>query len=619
MEESLLPNIVAFISNIDPFDQLSFESKNALASSVDIIYLIKGEILPSEKIVGQGLYLVRMGAVDQINHDGSLRSRVGEGDIFGFTQLHRNDECEYTVKAIESTLLYRIPKNTLQSLMNENPKIRDHFSDHDFIRLAHSAKKLPYDESIYLKTVEHVMNRRIAQVESSMSIQHVANVMIEKHRSNALVVEDGKLVGIVTDRDLTKRVIAKASSVLEPIKTVMTESPQVLEKDTLLLEAIEYMMQYNIRSVPIIDSNNVIGVLTATSLVEKNNAQAIFLISRIYRQESIEELVSLISQRYEVFHSLFETGVKSKSIQQIMTLIADAFNKRLLQLAESIFGPPPMYYSWFVAGSQARHEIHLNSDQDNGMILEREPTSNEMIYFSKLANFVCSGLDACGYALCPANKMASNDEWRVPVTVWENYYKDWIVNPDPQSILDISVFLDTRHLFGESYLHDQMLGVIKNHLRGNNRLLSILVANSTRVSPPLGLFRQFVLTKYGENRDVLNIKKQAVSLIVDLSRIYAMNADCLLADTNTRLTVAAERGIISQASKQELQEALEFINKVRFRHQSTSILKEQEITNYISPANLTPFERNHLKDAFRIIARYQESAQQRYNSKGKLV
>lgn len=74
MEESLLPNIVAFISNIDPFDQLSFESKNALASSVDIIYLIKGEILPSEKIVGQGLYLVRMGAVDQINHDGSLRS-----------------------------------------------------------------------------------------------------------------------------------------------------------------------------------------------------------------------------------------------------------------------------------------------------------------------------------------------------------------------------------------------------------------------------------------------------------------------------------------------------------------------------------------------------------------
>ncbi|OEF25223.1 DUF294 nucleotidyltransferase-like domain-containing protein [Vibrio rumoiensis] len=619
MEDSLLPNIVAFIAKIDPFDLLTFESQNALASSVDIIYLMKDETLTSEKIVGQGLYIVRMGAIEQLHHDGSLRSRTGEGDIFGFTQLYRNGESEYTVKAIENTLLYRIPKTTLQQLMDETPKIRDHFSDHDFIRLAHSEKKLATDESIYLKTVEHVMNRRVAQVESSMSIQNVANVMVEKHRSNALVVEDGKLVGIVTDRDLTKRVIAKASSVFEPIRTVMTESPQVLGKDTLLLEAIEYMMQYNIRSVPIIDGNDVIGVLTATSLVEKNHAQAIFLISRIYRQESIEELVALVPQRYAVFHSLLETGVKSKSIQQIMTLIADAFNKRLLQLAEKKLGPPPMEYSWFVAGSQARHEIHLNSDQDNGLILEKEPTPNESVYFRKLSNFVCNGLNACGYDLCPANKMASNDEWRVSLTVWKNYYKHWIINPDPQSILDISVFLDIRHLFGKAYLVDDILKTIKTYLNGNNRILSILVANSTRVSPPLGLFRQFVLTKYGENKDVLNIKKQAVSLIVELSRIYALNAGCLLTDTNTRLGVAAEQGVISQTSKQELQEALAFINKVRFRHQSTAILTDQEITNYISPANLTPFERNHLKDAFRIITRYQEAAQQRYHAKGKLV
>ena len=108
-----------------------------------------------------------------------------------------------------------------------------------------------------------------------------------------------------------------------------------------------------------------------------------------------------------------------------------------------------------------------------------------------------------------------------------------------------------------------------------------MVANSTRVSPPLGLFRQFVLTKYGENRDVLNIKKEAVSLIVDLSRIYAMNADCLLADTNTRLTVAAERGIISQASKQELQEALEFINKSSFSSSVNFNSKRTRDKNFI--------------------------------------
>ncbi|WP_250848346.1 DUF294 nucleotidyltransferase-like domain-containing protein, partial [Escherichia coli] len=78
-------------------------------------------------------------------------------------------------------------------------------------------------------------------------------------------------------------------------------------------------------------------------------------------------------------------------IQLMMTLIADAFNKQLLRLAERELGEPPCDYCWFAAGSQARQEMHYLSDQDNGIILAREVTKEEEGWFRQLAEYVCYG------------------------------------------------------------------------------------------------------------------------------------------------------------------------------------------------------------------------------------
>ena len=65
-------------------------------------------------------------------------------------------------------------------------------------------------------------------------------------------------------------------------------------------------------------------------------------------------------------------------IAQMMTLIADAFTRRLLQLAERELGAPPCNYAWLVAGSQARGEMHPFSDQDNALVLAREVEVQEI-------------------------------------------------------------------------------------------------------------------------------------------------------------------------------------------------------------------------------------------------
>ncbi len=125
------------------------------------------------------------------------------------------------------------------------------------------------------------------------------------------------------------------------------------------------------------------------------------------------------------------------------------------------------------------------------------------------------------------------------------------------------------------------------------------------------------MAKDGENGSVFNIKTQALNLLVELARVYALAANSSETETSARLKAAVEAQVISDSSRKELLEAFHFINQVRFNHQRSALIEGgKAASNKIAPALLTQFERNHLKDAFRIIARTQEAALLRYNAKG---
>lgn len=618
MDQSLLPNILDFISSTYPFDMLSSDDRNQLAASVDISYLVKGEPLSGGGIAGAGLYMVRVGAVEQRHHDLSLRARLGSGDLFGFSQLENESDCEYTVTALENTLLYLIPREVLKRVMDESPAVRDHFASKEGRRLACSqyTNTEAADCSLYLKLVGEGLNPNVVTVKPDTTIQEAASEMVRQHRSNAVVMDGEKLLGILTDRDMTKRVIAQGRNFNDPVATIMTVAPYTIDADAPLVRAVEIMMQHNVRSLPVMDAGQVKGVVTATSLIDKSRVQAVYLISKIYRQESVAELKQLSLQRQSIFETLIETRVHSQSIQQMMTIIADAFNKRLLQLAERTLGPPPCDYAWIVAGSQARNEVHFLSDQDNGIILECELNDVQNEYFHRLTKYVCDALDECGYPFCPGYMMATNPRWCVSLTTWQEYYRQWVLQPEAEALLNISVFLDTRFLYGNKALLQCLQRRVAEYTKNNRRFLAILVANSLRVSPPLGMFRQFVLTKDGENGSVFNIKKQALSLLIELARIYALAANVTVIETPARLQAAVDAQIISDKSRNDILEAFHYINQVRFTHQKNALISGKVVSNKITPALLSQFERNHLKDAFRIISHTQEAVLRRYSGSG---
>ena len=619
MVQSLLPNILEFISHIDPFDKLPLDLQKQIAGAVSISYLSRGEQIdfyPDDP--KRYLYIIRTGVMEQRKPNGVLRGKLGPQDLFGFTFLDpKADGADsYSAIAVESTLLYLVPHQDLEQLLEEHPEYAVHFASQAEIRLQNAMNVVwsDNDKGIFVKKVSEVATSFPAVVTSDMTIQQVAHEMRNVLRTSTAVVKNkGRIVGLITDRDMTKRVIADGVSTDRPISDVMTKSPLTVGPNDLVLNAASLMMQNNIRSLPVVSGHKVHGLLTTTHMVQKNRVQALFIIDTIKYANTVEELTELTQERQAIFEALVEGKVRPEIIGQVMAMIYDAYNRRLIQLAKKAFGEPPCKFAWVVAGSHARNEIHISSDQDSALIIDDSATDEDMAYFTSMATFVCDALGQCGFLLCPGNFMASNPKWLQKFSTWKKYYTQWITTPDNNTLLNTSVFLETRSICGEADFCEKLHQHLHKLISQNQNFLSTLVNDSVSVHPPLGIFNSLVLEKGGENSNTLNIKKYAITLVVDLARIYGISAGCSSTNTEERFRFAHKKGVLSEDAFKNIIGAYRFISQLRFTHQFEALKRGDASSNHIDPQSFGSFERAHLKDAFRIIATLQDAAKLRFS------
>ncbi|MGF1901961.1 DUF294 nucleotidyltransferase-like domain-containing protein [Aliivibrio sifiae] len=606
MQDPLIQNVIDFISNIDPFTRLPKSIVERISSKVRIIYLSENEYIDSTVHNHQQyLYLVRTGAIEQIHQDGSLRSRLGEEDVFGFSLLKNNRN--YQIKAIESSLLYLIPISVINEIHTSHPEYKHLFDSETEVRInsAINAVWSNNDNNHFLNNIQDVSTTNTVEVDINDSIYHVAQVIRTHKTSCVIVTEKDNLVGIVTNADMTERVIANDLNIHQPIHCVMTKNPMTINSTSLVYQAIITMMQSNIKHLPVMDSERIIGLVTLPLLLKNNRLQAIFFIDKVKSAKNEAELATLTTQRHIIFNQLVKEKVPADLISKIMSIIMDTYNQRLIDIAIERLGTPPCDYAWVVAGSHARNEVHISSDQDSALILADNATPQDKLYFQHLAMIVTKGMDNSDYRLCPGKFMAATPKWCQPLSTWKAYYKKWITNPEYAFLLNLSVFLDTRVIAGNtSFLH-----LIQDDIKertANAYLLTTLFNDSLQHRAPLGIFNNLILVKNDNNEKTLNIKRHGINIIVDLARLYSLAAKTSEPNTRERLLIANQQGFISDGSLKNILSAYDFLCNFRFSYQVDAISKGQQPNHNINPNYFGSFERQHIKDAFRLIDDWQK-------------
>jgi CBS domain-containing protein len=592
-----LPEIAQFLRGLPGFEVLDDAQIADCAKNIEIAYYRKGSDILTIGDENRWLHIVRSGAVELLNENDEMMARLAECDCFGFPSLMNNTPARNHSVALEDTLIYHLDRKAFSRSRIANSEF-----DTLFIRALSDRLTLqPVAQTfrgVSGEKVRSLITRGPVSIGLDASVQEVAQKMVDDRVSAMLVIDGDGLCGIVTDRDIRKRVVAAGLSGDVSVTEIMTEQPATLDGDAHAYEAAMMMMQNNIHHLPITSHGGLIGMVARSDFMRIETEHPLYLVSDIGKQTTADGIVDACRRLPALIIGQIESDANGEQLGKFITMITDTVTRQLLRIAETEYGPPPCEYAWVAMGSQGRFEQSAKSDQDNALMLSNEATDADDEYFAALAKVVNDGLDACGYVYCPGDVMASNPKWRQPLDQWKHYFHRWITVPEEKALMHANIFFDLRCVAGNAKLVDKLKKSIREDASKNEIFLALMAKNAMNYQPPIGFFRQFVLEKSGEHKNTLDLKLHGIMPIVEIARIRSLAAGELRISTRNRLLAAAKAKEITATDAASLIDALDFIEKLRIEHQSRQLQAGENPDNNLSPKELSPLVRQNLKSAF---------------------
>jgi CBS domain-containing protein len=533
--------------------------------------------------------------------DGRVVALLEEGECFGFPSLLAESSPTVDVVADEDCLLYRLPDATFQRLMAE-AEFASFFVEglHQRLRRAVHSTEPNLIAADLSSPCRMLVTRPPVEVGPDATVADAARVMSAHNTSSVLVTTEP--MGILTDRDLRNRVLARGLSPDTPVLRAFTRPVTTLPVDAPLFEMLLLMLEHRVHHVPLMEHDEVIAVVTDTDLLRHHLKSPFHLLKSVERSEDPSQLAGYSQRLSGIIESMVASGLDAGQIGRVVATLNDAVVVRLLRAAETDLGPPPCRYAWIVFGSEGRREQAMLTDQDNAIIYADE-SDGAANYFSSLADQVVRGLTEIGFPRCVGGFMATN--WCRPLAAWVDLFQGWIREPRPEALLEAANFFDFRAVHGGLSLSP--LDEVVAGAHSNRVFLAHLVKAALRFRPPLGLFRTIK-----EEDGGVDVKKGGIMPIVSMARTYGLEAASRARGTLERLEAARAAEILSDEGAELLSESFRYLFRLRLDHQLVTRRHGGHPSNRIMIDDLTPMEKRHLKDAFRHVHGMQEALSHRW-------
>jgi len=619
--------VVEFLSAMMPFDELDDAAMHEVARHIRVDFFPKGtRLLTAGETELTHLFLIQKGGVKSFITDDegevTLKDFRGEGSYVGALPIIRGTKANLDIETVEDTFCFLLPREVFLELIQEQPGFAQYylksFSEKivntAYTELRHHKMIRRGDEELYLFTIQvgDIIKQELRKIATTATIQEAARVMARYRIGSLFIHEEGNaenVVGIITDRDLRNKVVARGLDYQEPVSRVMTGLVAKVLSQATCFDALLKMMTTGVHHLAVERKGHIIGVVTSHDIMLLQGTSPFSLFKEIGKQRRIEGLYPLSRKIPDIIRNLIKEGAKAGNIARMISLLNDQILERLLTLLEEELGPPPVAYCWLLLGSEGRREQTFKTDQDNAIIYVDPPDEargkSAKEYFTTFARKAIDHLVNCGYPLCPGEIMAVNPKWCQPVSVWKKYFASWIGAPDPEELLHASIFFDFRAGFGKVSLADDLRNYL-GELSGRQEIYLLHLARECMAGrAPLSFFKNFIVEKNGEHRNKLDIKTQGLTPFVNFARVLALKNGVRETNTLSRLQVLFEEKHVSEELWVSAREAYEMQMQLRLIHQLSQIEGGVQPDNHIAPDQLSDLEKRMLKESFEVIERLQ--------------
>ena len=619
-----------------PFDRLEPELLERVARRVRIRYLERDEVVFEQgQAAKPEFYVVIKGEVavsQQVDGQTLLVDVCDDGDIFGVRALLAERRYAARTQAKDDTLLYVLPKETLEELMRDEPRVAMFFAagfaadlpprlDANRLEAVRAARLHERANSAGddVRRVDPV--RDVLTCKADTTIRVAAQLMSQRNVGSILVVDDERRpIGIVTDSDLRKKVVGQARDVSGLISDIMSAPVLTIDDQTTVSSLIATVMKKHVHHFAVTEdgtpSTPVIGIVSEHDILKTQGSHPTVILSEIGRAKTKERLRALRDQAEDLLRRYLEEEVGMGFLSNMITEINDnlihrAIHLSLQELAEQGMKPPSSF-CWLALGSEGREEQLLRTDQDNAIVYsdpDEDEAEQARAFFVELGERVVDVLVEAGFARCPGDVMASNPKWNQPLSTWKRYFSDWIREPEKMAVMHTNIFFDLRPVHGDESLAHALKEHIFERIKTDRAFLTFFAQNATQNPPPLSFFRNMIVESSGEHRDAFDIKARAMMPLADAARvlIYDLGINIYGSTAERWHRIARADETLTRLSE-EAAMAYEILMRIR----AMEGLTRGTSGRYVHIKELNKLERQTLRNTFSVVKDVQLMLTSRY-------
>jgi CBS domain-containing protein len=368
-----------------------------------------------------------------------------------------------------------------------------------------------------------------------------------------------------------------------PVKTISVR--------TTVMDALLELIKAGIGHLVVVDDGKVVGVVT------RKDIQSLY--GRIVKASSLSELEVMFKRIKSSVAKVALTGLGFYHLSGLISTTYDALTGKVIEILREARSASS--FTWLHMGSSGRREQIIATDQDSAMICG----ADDLVPF---ARDVTENLNRLGMPNCPGDYMASNPQWNQNISAWKHCVHDWFNNPVPDHVRYLSIFLDSRPVYGDERVHRELVEFMKANI--TRKAIELLAYDAIELEPPLGIFGIIGLHKG------VDLKTYGIYPIVNGVRVLVLESGMLeVTNTKDRLELLRQKGMISDNLCHDLIESYGFIQDIRTRHHSTAVLSHAHEDNLISGKEIDKVDLLLLKESLKIVASFQRFLMARYGIK----
>lgn len=494
------------------------------------------------------------------------------------------------------------------NLLNDGAQEMARFSagiEADVSALESAQPPVRIDSYAYRRRLADVMSAPPIMAPAHMTLRDAARLIIEKRVSSVLVDDNGR-VGIATERDLLRGIVAEqAGGAPATLGGIMSHPLHTMPADRHLYRAIGRMNRLNVRHLAVTEGDGpIVGIVTPRNLLRARANEAIILGDEI---ESVTDGAGLAAARAKLTtlaRGLVEDDLDAHGVCAVISAELCNLTRRATEIGQqrmeaSGMGKPPVPFAVMVLGSGGRGESLLVPDQDNAIVYEDgEPDGPEDRWFATLGTHIADLLDEAGVPYCQGGIMAKNAEWRKSRAAWHATIDGWVRRSRPQDLLNVDIFFDGVTVHGERALAEEIWRYAYARAHASPPFQVLLTELARNWNSPIGVLGGFRSDK-GDRTD---LKRGGLMPIFTGARVLSIKHHLLERSSTQRLRAAVKADIISAEAAEAVIAAHEMILKHILAQQLQDSGTGVPLSNLVETGKLGAREKRGLKQAIRDIS-----------------